>query len=78
MIENPDLILYRGLFHTLDRSNSAASAVAIKDGRFTAVGREQEELHRQARLSPPRAGKPNGGFSGPCCTSQPPGRKCSK
>ncbi len=32
---SPDLILHRGLFTTLDRSNPAASAVAIKDGVFT-------------------------------------------
>jgi predicted amidohydrolase YtcJ len=38
----PDLILHRGLFTTLDRANPTASAVAIKDGRFTAVGREQD------------------------------------
>ena len=36
--DTPDLILHRGLFTTLDRSNPTASAVAIKDGRFTAVG----------------------------------------
>ena len=29
----PDLILHRGVFTTLDRSNPTASAVAIKDGR---------------------------------------------
>jgi predicted amidohydrolase YtcJ len=40
----PDLILHRGLFTTLDRSNPSANAVAIKDGRFTAVGREEEVL----------------------------------
>ncbi|WP_373414916.1 amidohydrolase [Ensifer aridi] len=34
----PDLILHRGLITTLDRANPAASAVAIKDGRFLAVG----------------------------------------
>src|SRR3954454_13051429 len=36
--EGPDLILHHGLFATLDRSNPAATAVAIKDGLFTAVG----------------------------------------
>ncbi|OSI20518.1 amidohydrolase [Bradyrhizobium canariense] len=36
--QDPDLILHRGLFTTLDRSNPAATAVAIKDGLFTAVG----------------------------------------
>jgi predicted amidohydrolase YtcJ len=36
--QGPDLILHHGLFATLDRSNPAAAAVAIKDGLFTAVG----------------------------------------
>ncbi|MFY8105453.1 MAG: amidohydrolase, partial [Elstera sp.] len=40
----PDLILYRGQFTTLDRRNPVASAVAIKDGKFQAVGREEEIL----------------------------------
>jgi predicted amidohydrolase YtcJ len=40
----PDLILHRGLFTTLDRSNPTANAVAIKDGRFTAVGRSEDIL----------------------------------
>jgi predicted amidohydrolase YtcJ len=38
----PDLILHHGLFTTLDRSNPTASAVAIKDGRFTRVGQDHE------------------------------------
>src|ERR1700753_4303927 len=38
----PDLILHRGLFTTLDRMNPAASAVAIKDGKFSAVGHDRE------------------------------------
>jgi predicted amidohydrolase YtcJ len=42
MTEHPDLILYRGLFTTLDPSNPTASAVAIKDGIFTAVGHDEE------------------------------------
>ena len=33
-----DLILTNGRFHTLDRSNPQADAVAIADGRFLAVG----------------------------------------
>ena len=41
-MSSPDLILHRGLFNTLDRSNPTASAVAVKDGRFTHVGREQD------------------------------------
>jgi predicted amidohydrolase YtcJ len=40
----PDLILHSGLFATLDRSNPNASAVAIRDGVFTAVGRHEEVL----------------------------------
>ena len=38
----PDLILHRGLFTTLDRSNPTASAVAIKDSRLTRVGQDHE------------------------------------
>jgi predicted amidohydrolase YtcJ len=41
---SPDLILHRGLFTTLDRSNPTASAVAIKDGVFMAVGHDQEVM----------------------------------
>jgi predicted amidohydrolase YtcJ len=37
-----DLILHTGLFTTLDRSNPNASAVAIKDGKFLAVGDDEE------------------------------------
>ena len=40
----PDLILRNGQFTTLDRSNPQANAVAIKDGRFTAVGAEREVM----------------------------------
>lgn len=40
----PDLILHRGLFTTLDRANPTASAVAIKDGRYTHAGREHDVL----------------------------------
>ena len=42
MSQTPDLILHRGLFTTLDRGNPHAEAVAIKDGRFTHVGRANE------------------------------------
>ncbi|NVP57272.1 amidohydrolase [Mycoplana rhizolycopersici] len=37
-----DLIFHHGLFTTLDRSNPTASAVAIRDGKFLAVGHDQE------------------------------------
>src|ERR1700757_4314460 len=42
MTKAPDLILHRGLFTTLDRSNPTATAVAITDGRFTSVGHDHE------------------------------------
>jgi predicted amidohydrolase YtcJ len=40
----PDLILHGGRITTLDRANPFASAVAIKDGVFTAVGSGREVL----------------------------------
>jgi predicted amidohydrolase YtcJ len=39
-----DLILKNGLFTTLDRSNPTATAVAITDGVFTAVGRDHDVM----------------------------------
>src|SRR6266849_1400447 len=39
-----DLILHSGRFTTLDRSNPTATAVAITDGRFTAVGRDGDVM----------------------------------
>lgn len=39
-----DLILHRGLITTLDRSKPSASAVAIKDGLFFAVGSDREVM----------------------------------
>jgi predicted amidohydrolase YtcJ len=39
-----DLILHHGLFATLDRANPNASAVAITDGRFLAVGHDAEVM----------------------------------
>jgi predicted amidohydrolase YtcJ len=41
---SPDLILHRGLFATLDRSNPVASAVAVTDGKFSAVGRDEDVM----------------------------------
>ena len=38
----PDLILHNGRITTLDRANPVATAVAIKDGRFVAVGSDAE------------------------------------
>jgi predicted amidohydrolase YtcJ len=40
----PDLILHRGLFTTLARGHPTATAVAIGDGRFLAVGADQEVM----------------------------------
>src|ERR671912_1071525 len=40
----PELILHNGRFTTLDRSNPAADAVAIRSGRFTRVGRAEDIL----------------------------------
>jgi hypothetical protein len=39
-----DLILRSGRFTTLDCSNPTATAVAITDGRFTAVGRDEDVM----------------------------------
>ncbi|GAA0684513.1 amidohydrolase [Dyella marensis] len=40
----PDLILHHGLITTLDRARATASAVAIADGRFVAVGGDAEVM----------------------------------
>jgi predicted amidohydrolase YtcJ len=42
MTEAADLILYNGKITTLDRSNPMASAVAVRNGVFAAVGRDEE------------------------------------
>lgn len=39
---HPDIIFHHANITTLDRSKPTATAVAIKDGRFTAVGTDQE------------------------------------
>src|SRR5271169_3665484 len=41
---SPNLILHRGLITTLDRSNPTASAVAIKNGAFSAIGHDRDIL----------------------------------
>src|SRR6202453_822071 len=38
----PDLVLFNGHFHTLDRANPVASAVAISGGKFSAVGIDRD------------------------------------
>ncbi|MGK9233954.1 amidohydrolase [Inquilinus limosus] len=40
----PDVILHRGLITTLDRARPTASAVAITDGAFSAVGTDHEVM----------------------------------
>jgi predicted amidohydrolase YtcJ len=42
--KTPDLILHHGLIATLDRARPTASAVAIADGRFVAVGNDAEVM----------------------------------
>jgi predicted amidohydrolase YtcJ len=37
---NADLVLFNGIFHTMEESSPLASAVAIRDGRFLHVGDE--------------------------------------
>ncbi|MET0519627.1 MAG: amidohydrolase, partial [Burkholderiaceae bacterium] len=44
MPEHADLVLHRGLFTTLDRARPSAEAVAIKNGRFLRVGRDDEMM----------------------------------
>lgn len=44
MSHQADIIFYNGDIHTLDNQNPIASAVAIRDGRFLAVGSDQEIL----------------------------------
>ncbi len=39
-----DLILFNGKLHTVDREKPLATAVAIKDGRFIAVGNDGEAM----------------------------------
>ena len=40
----PDIIFHNARITTLDRSNPVASAVAIKDGKFVAVGSDEDVL----------------------------------
>jgi len=46
--DSPDLILFNGKISTLDRQNPSATAVAISDGRFTAVGSDSDILRGMA------------------------------
>lgn len=40
----PDLILQRGLITTLDRANPTANAIAVKNGKFLAVGSDKDVM----------------------------------
>jgi len=46
-----DLVLHNGRITTLDRANPSASAVAIKDGKFIAVGADRDILPLAAASS---------------------------
>ncbi|GLS88463.1 amidohydrolase [Cypionkella aquatica] len=46
-----DLILYNGRFTTLDRANPTATAVAIRDGNFVAVGSDAEVMALQGEAT---------------------------
>ena len=46
--DSTDLILFNGKITTLDRQNPNATAVAIADGRFVAVGSDSDILQRAA------------------------------
>ncbi|MFL9910339.1 amidohydrolase [Paraburkholderia sp. RL17-337-BIB-A] len=41
-LDSPDLILFNSRFTTLDKSKPTATAVAIRDGKFIAVGSDSE------------------------------------
>ncbi|ORT78743.1 hypothetical protein B7G54_37695, partial [Burkholderia puraquae] len=47
----PDLILHNARITTLDRANPVATAVAIKDGRFIAVGSEADVMPLAGRAT---------------------------
>jgi len=46
--QSAPLILFNGCFHTTDRANPKASAVAIQDGKFLAVGDTDEVMRHRA------------------------------
>lgn len=45
--EPADIILRNGKFATMDRARPLAAAVAIREGKFAAVGSEQEVLRHK-------------------------------
>lgn len=48
---SPTLILINGCFHTVDKSKPQASAVAIRDGKFLAVGDADEVMRHRTPTS---------------------------
>lgn len=44
---NAELILFNGKIHTVDRDNPLASAAAVSDGKFVAVGEDNEIMQRR-------------------------------
>ena len=77
MNEPADLILFNGKITTLNRQQPEASAVAIRDGRFAAVGSEQRSCRspdrRPARIDLRRAARHPGPDRQPHCTSSAAG-----
>jgi predicted amidohydrolase YtcJ len=43
-VAHPDVIFFNGRITTLDRANPTASAVAVRDGRYVAVGQDAQVL----------------------------------
>ena len=43
-----DIILFNGKIHTIDKLNSGATAIAIKDGKFIAVGSDSTIMQFKA------------------------------
>ena len=52
MTAAPDLILHHGMFTTLDRANPTASAVAVRDGKFLAVGNDKDVMALAGAVAP--------------------------
>ena len=46
-----DLILLNGNFHTIDKAQPLASAVAIKDGKFLAVGDAEAAMRHRGNAT---------------------------
>jgi hypothetical protein len=57
-MHRPDTLIVNAKVTTLDRANPQAQAVAIRDGRFLAVGSEAEVRRRRARAPRDRRRRP--------------------